>query len=169
MGNGDIWEAADAVAMMAETGCDGVVVGRGCLGRPWLFAQLASALRGEPVAPPPSTAEVIPVMVRHATLLTEWFGLHRGVREFRKHTAWYLKGYPVGGRLRGQLAMIESLGQLDDLLAQIPHVELPAENWRVARGHTRGPQVVALPDGWLDDAFDDTQAAPAGDSAASGG
>jgi hypothetical protein len=91
------------------------------------------------------------------------------VREFRKHTAWYLKGYPVGGELRGLLGRIESLDQLAELLATVPDAPLPDENRRVARGHTRGPQIVALPDGWLDDPYDNAVAAPDGDSAASGG
>ena len=169
LGNGDIWDASDALTMMAETGCDGVVVGRGCLGRPWLFGQLAAAFRGEPVPLPPSTAHVIPIMIRHAELLVDWFGDHKGIREFRKHTAWYLKGYPVGGRLRGELGQIENFQSLADLLGTLPDLELPEENWRVARGHTRGPQNVALPDGWLGDAFDSAQAGADGDSAASGG
>ncbi|MGF1599796.1 MAG: tRNA dihydrouridine synthase DusB [Acidimicrobiales bacterium] len=169
LGNGDIWEAADAVAMIDRTGCDGVVVGRGCLGRPWLFGQLAAALRGEPIPPHPATPEVARAMTEHARLLVDWFGDHKGVREFRKHTAWYLKGYPVGGRLRGQLGQIETLDHLTELLAQLPTAELPPENHRVARGHTRGPQRVALPDGWLDDPHDDSLADAEGDSAASGG
>ncbi len=169
LGNGDIWEAQDALDMVARTGCDGVVIGRGCLGRPWLFAQLAAAFTGQPVPDPPRTPEVIEIMAEHARLLIEWFGDHKGIREFRKHTAWYLKGYPVGGELRGQLGRIESLGHLDDLLATVPDVALPDENRRVARGHTRGPQVVALPDNWLDDPYDAATASPDGDSAASGG
>ena len=169
LGNGDIWEAQDAIAMMSETGCDGVVVGRGCLGRPWLFGQLAAALRGEPIPDPPSTAEVTPIMAEHAALLVEWFGEHKGIREFRKHTAWYVKGYPVGGGMRGRLGRIESLDHLATLLAEIPDSPLPDENRRVARGHTRGPQTVALPDGWLDDPLDEAVASPEGDSAASGG
>ncbi|MEM7274876.1 MAG: tRNA dihydrouridine synthase DusB [Actinomycetota bacterium] len=169
LGNGDIWEAQDALDMMARTGCDGVVIGRGCLGRPWLFGQLAAALAGKPVPDPPTTAEVIPIMVEHARLLVDWFGDHKGIREFRKHTAWYLKGYPVGGELRGRLGQIESLDHLETLLGTIDDHPLPDENRRVARGHTRGPQVVALPDGWLDDPFDDAVAGADGDSAASGG
>ncbi len=169
LGNGDIWQAADAVAMMASTGCDGVVIGRGCLGRPWLFGQLAAALTGQPVPEPPTTAEVVAIMAEHAGLLVAWFGAHRGIREFRKHTAWYLKGYPVGGEIRGRLGRVESLEQLQQLLAAVPDVALPEENQRVPRGHTRGPQVVTLPDGWLDDAFDHAEAGPDGDSAASGG
>lgn len=169
LGNGDIWEAADALAMMAETGCDGVVIGRGCLGRPWLFGQLAAALAGQPVPEPPTTTEVIPIMTEHARLLVDWFGDHKGIREFRKHTAWYLKGYPVGGELRGRLGQIESLDQLRQLLGTIVDAPLPDENRRVARGHTRGPQVVALPYGWLEDPYDDAVAGADGDSAASGG
>ncbi|MEM7337954.1 MAG: tRNA dihydrouridine synthase DusB [Actinomycetota bacterium] len=169
LGNGDIWEADDALAMMAQTGCDGVVIGRGCLGRPWLFGQLAAAFRGEPVPEPPTTAHVVPMMTEHAELLVDWFGAHKGIREFRKHTAWYLKGYPVGGRLRGALGQVESLDQLAELLSEVPVAPLPDENRRVARGHTRGPQQVALPDGWLADPWDHAAANPDGDSAASGG
>ena len=169
LGNGDIWEAGDALAMMAETGCDGVVIGRGCLGRPWLFGQLAAAMTDRPVPDPPTVSEVVDVMAEHAALLVEWYGDHKGIREFRKHTAWYLKGYPVGGEIRGRLGQVDSLDQLAELLATLPDAPLPDENRRVARGHTRGPQVVALPDGWLDDAWDDATAAPDGDSAASGG
>ncbi len=170
LGNGDIWEAGDAVKMMNETGCDGVVIGRGCLGRPWLFGQLDAALNGSAVPLHPTTHEVIPVMKEHASLLVKWMGDEsRGCREFRKHTAWYLKGYPVGGAIRSQLGGISSLSELDNLLSQIADHDLPQENWRVARGHTRGPQVVSLPDRWLDDPYDLAIADPAGDSAASGG
>ena len=169
LGNGDIWEADDALAMMNRTGCDGVVIGRGCLGRPWLFGQLAAAFTGRPVPEPPTVSEVVAIMGEHARLLVDWFGPHTGIREFRKHTAWYLKGYPVGGEIRGRLGRVESLDQLDELLATLPDAPLPNENRRVARGHTRGPQVVALPDGWLDDPLDEARAAPEGDSAASGG
>jgi len=169
LGNGDIWEAGDALAMMAQTGCDGVVIGRGCLGRPWLFGQLAAAFAGQPLPEPPRTTAVAAMMSEHAALLVDWFGDYKGIREFRKHTAWYLKGYPVGGEIRGRLGQVESLDQLDKLLMMLPDAALPAENLRAARGHTRGPQVVALPDGWLSDPHDDAAAGAAGDSAASGG
>ena len=169
LGNGDIWDASDAVAMINETGCDGVVIGRGCLGRPWLFGQLAAAFSGAPIPEHPRTSEVTGVMAEHASLLVDWFGPHYGIREFRKHTAWYLKGYPVGGAIRGRLGQVESLDHLDELLATLPDVPLPEENRRVARGHTGGPQNVTLPEHWLDDPDDSAIAAPAGDSAASGG
>jgi len=169
LGNGDIWDASDAVRMMESTGCDGVVIGRGCLGRPWLFGQLDAALNGRAIPDHPTTTEVARVLRQHAEALIEWFGPHTGIREIRKHTGWYFKGYPVGGKTRGALGKVESLDQLDELLAQIPDAPLPAENFRVARGHTRGPQKVALPDGWLNDPFDDLTASADGDSSASGG
>jgi nifR3 family TIM-barrel protein len=168
-GNGDIWEASDALAMVEQTGCDGVVIGRGCLGRPWLFAHLDAAFAREPLPEIPRTSQVALLMAEHAKELVAWFGEYKGVREFRKHTAWYLKGYPIGGEIRRQLGQIDSLDQLDILLAQIPDVSLPQENRRVARGHTRGPQIVALPEHWLDDPDDDLVANPEGGSAASGG
>lgn len=169
LGNGDIWAAEDAVAMMAETGCDGVVIGRGCLGRPWIFAQLAAALNQQPIPNHPTTTQVAAVLIRHGELLVDWFGPHQGVRELRKHAGWYFKGYPVGGQTRAALSLIDSMDQLAEILSTIEDAPLPAENFRVARGHTRGPQKVVLPEGWLDDPYGVTGADPRGDSAASGG
>ncbi|NEE39761.1 tRNA dihydrouridine synthase DusB, partial [Streptomyces sp. SID7982] len=106
LGNGDIWCADDALRMMRETGCDGVVVGRGCLGRPWLFADLVNAMEGRTERHAPTLREVADVMVRHATLLGEWIGDEaRGVIDFRKHVAWYLKGFAVGSEMRKKLAV----------------------------------------------------------------
>jgi len=169
LGNGDIWEAADALAMMERTGCDGVVIGRGCLGRPWLFGELAAALGGRPVPPPPTTAQVVPVMQEHAELLCHWFGPHKGIRELRKHTGWYLKGYPVGSPVRAALNQVRSLAELGDLLGGLPDVPLPPDGLRLARGHTQGPQQVAVPTGWLNDPWDDALADASADTAASGG
>lgn len=155
LGNGDIWEAADALAMMAATGCDGVVVGRGCLGRPWLFAELAAAMAGRPVPPAPSLGNVVAVMATHAEMLCETLGTERGIRDFRKHTAWYLTGYPVGGEVRRRLSQVRSLDELRGLTATLdPAATLPEGGRRLARGHTDGPRPVALPHGWLDDPDD---------------
>jgi nifR3 family TIM-barrel protein len=157
LGNGDIWEAADAVAMMAHTGCDGVVVGRGCLGRPWLFADLIDALAGRPVAPTPELGFVRDVMVRHARLLADHIGEATAMRDFRKHTSWYLTGYPVGGEIRGRLGMVSSLAELDDLVATLdPTLQVVEGGERIRRGHTTGPIRVALPEGYLDHLDDDT-------------
>lgn len=169
LGNGDIWEASDALAMMARTGCDGVVIGRGCLGRPWLFGELAAALGGRPVPPPPTTAQVVPVVQEHAELLCRWFGPDKGIRELRKHTGWYLKGYPVGSPVRAALNQVRSLAELGDLLGGLPDVPLPPDGLRLARGHTQGPQQVAVPFGWLDDPWDDALADASADTTASGG
>jgi nifR3 family TIM-barrel protein len=169
LGNGDIWEAEDAIRMMAETGCDGVVVGRGCLGRPWLFRDLDRAFRGEPAIGVQNLGEVVAVMGRHAALLCEAVGEDRGIRDFRKHVGWYLTGFPVGGSRRRSLGQVSSLDELvrglDELDWGMP---LPDEARRMPRGHTQGPRRVALPSGWLD-AIDDPSPPVGADAAVSGG
>jgi nifR3 family TIM-barrel protein len=169
LGNGDIWEAADALAMMAATGCDGVVVGRGCLGRPWLFRDLADAFAGRPPSPPPGLAEIVGMMRTHAELLAESFGEQLGVRQFRKHAGWYLTGFPVGSGVRRSLGLAGSLAELHQLLDSLDgSLPFPEEALRMARGHTNGPRPVRLPAGWLDDVDDPTPPA-GGDLLVSGG
>ncbi|MFJ6629886.1 tRNA dihydrouridine synthase DusB [Streptomyces sp. NPDC091376] len=155
LGNGDIWSADDALRMMRETGCDGVVVGRGCLGRPWLFGDLVAAFEGGGGCARPSLREVADVMVRHARLLGEWIGDEsRGVIDFRKHVAWYLKGFAVGSEMRKRLAVTSSL---EELGAQLSELDLD-QSWPVGadgpRGRTSGNNRVVLPDGWLKDPYD---------------
>ncbi|MBB4739508.1 nifR3 family TIM-barrel protein [Actinoplanes octamycinicus] len=160
LGNGDIWEGSDALRMVAHTGVDGVVVGRGCLGRPWLFADLEAAFTQgagyQPVLP--SLGEVAKIMSRHAQLLVEALEDERhGCADFRKHVAWYLKGFPVGGDLRRSLAMISSLTELDDLLGKLdPAIPFPVESLGQPRGRVNAPGKVSLPHGWLDSRDDDT-------------
>jgi tRNA-dihydrouridine synthase len=156
-GNGDIWEAEDALAMMRETGCDGVVVGRGCLGRPWLFADLAAAFAGRPERVRPVLGQVVTIMRRHAELLAEAFGSERdGCVDFRKHIAWYLKGYPVGPGVRQALAMVSSLSELDDLLGKLDPTEpFPLATLGQPRGRTNSPAKVHLPAGWLNSRDED--------------
>jgi nifR3 family TIM-barrel protein len=153
LGNGDIWEADDALRMVEQTGADGVVVGRGCLGRPWLFADLAAAFDGRPDRVLPSLGEVAATMRRHAELLVEWLGDEpHGCADFRKHVAWYLKGFPVGGEVRRRLATVSSLVELDDLLGKLdPATPYPQETLGQPRGRTNSPGKVALPAGWLAD------------------
>ncbi|WP_309221717.1 tRNA dihydrouridine synthase DusB [Aeromicrobium senzhongii] len=151
LGNGDIWEAADALAMVEQTGCDGVVVGRGCLGRPWLFRDLAAAFEGRTVATLPNLGEVTAVMRRHAQLLGEWLGEERGCVEFRKHVAWYLKGFPAGSSVRERLGHVSSYRALDELLEDLdPDVPFPVSELGVPRGRQGSPRKVVLPEGWLD-------------------
>jgi nifR3 family TIM-barrel protein len=153
LGNGDIWEADDALRMMAETGADGVVVGRGCLGRPWLFADLAAAFAGRAERALPTLGEVAATMHRHAELLVDWFGTEQeAVTDFRKHVAWYLKGFAVGSTLRQAMAMASSLSELDGYLSQLDSDQpFPAATLGLPRGRTNSPSRVHLPDGWLAD------------------
>jgi nifR3 family TIM-barrel protein len=153
LGNGDIWEAEDAVRMVEETGAAGVVVGRGCLGRPWLFRDLAAAFAGEQVATLPTLGEVTAMMRRHAELLVHHIGdeLH-GCKELRKHVSWYLKGFTAGGELRNNLALVSSLAALDELLSRLdPDEPFPAAALGTPRGRQGSPRRVVLPQGWLDD------------------
>jgi nifR3 family TIM-barrel protein len=150
LGNGDVWEAADALRMMRETGCDGVVVGRGCLGRPWLFRALDRAFAGLPDEIGPDLGAVAGVMRRHAGLMVAWLGEDKGAREFRKHVSWYLKGFAVGGETRNRLALVSSLRELDDLLATLDPAEpFPAVAVGAPRGRAGSPRRVVLPEGWL--------------------
>ena len=150
LGNGDIWEAADAVRMMGETGCDGVVIGRGCLGRPWLFADLGAVFAGRPASPPPAFGTVAGVMRSHAELLAEDEGESAGLCAFRRHAAWYTQGYAIGADARRALGSVSSLAELSSMLESIdPELPLPPEALRWRRGHTDGPRPVRLPDGWL--------------------
>ena len=119
LGNGDIWEAKDAIAMVTSTGCDGVVVGRGCLGRPWLFKELAEAFAGKATTAPPDLGEVASIMVHHAQLLVKQFGSTRGIRSYRKHTSWYLKGFVAGSDVRRRLNLVESVAEVEDILAEL--------------------------------------------------
>jgi nifR3 family TIM-barrel protein len=152
LGNGDIWEAADAVRMMHGTGCDGVVVGRGCLGRPWLFRDLAAAFTGRPVPQPPHLGEVVGMVRRHGELLAELMGEGRGMADLRKHMAWYFKGFVVGSETRTALGKVATLGELDALLGQIDADQpFPASEVGVPRGRQGSPRRVVLPEGWLDD------------------
>jgi nifR3 family TIM-barrel protein len=152
LGNGDIWEATDALHLMERTGADGVVVGRGCLGRPWLFRDLAAAFAGLPAPPLPALGEVAAMIRRHAELLAELLGEDRGLRDMRKHMAWYLKGFAVGSEVRAPLGMVSTLAELDTLLGRLdPGQPFPVTEIGVPRGRQGSPRTVSLPQGWLDD------------------
>ncbi len=154
LGNGDIWEASDALQMITQTEVNGVVIGRGCLGRPWLFRDLADAFAGSRTQTLPSLGEVRGMVRRHAELLVALSDELHGLSDLRKHMAWYFKGFPVGGELRHRLGMVSSLAELDDLLAQLdPDVPFPVSELGSPRGRQGAPRAkVALPDGWLADA-----------------
>ena len=159
LGNGDIWLPGDALAMIDRTGCDGVVVGRGCLGRPWIFRDIAIAAAGGTPPPPPPLGEVATVLARHARLLADWMSSEPlALVDLRKHVGWYLHGYPVGGDVRRRLMAATSVAQLEHELDGLdPAIRPLPGSESDPRGKTSGPQRhVALPDGWLTDPDDPT-------------
>ena len=155
LGNGDIWEAKDALRMMSETKCDGVVVGRGCLGRPWLFKELSQIFKGQEIDEPPTFGEVAAIMTEHAELLVSWQGERSGIRSFRKHATWYTKGFSGSSSLRERLCQVETISELKTTLSKIdPHEPFPRTALRVPRGKRGGKQKVALPLNFLENRFD---------------
>ena len=152
IGNGDVWEAADALRMMRQTGCAGVAVGRGALGRPWLFRDLADAFAGRATRTLPTLGEVAAMVRRHAELLATLRDEPHGLADLRKHMGWYFKGFPVGGELRAALAQVSSLAELDALLARLdPDAPFPVGELGLPRGRQGNPRArVVLPYGWLD-------------------
>ena len=170
LGNGDIWEAEDALRMMRQTGCDGVVVGRGCLGRPWLFRDLADVFAGREPEDPPDLGGVAGIMREHASLLASWHGEGLAMRQFRRHATWYTKGFRGSARLRSRLVRTATLADLDAVLQELdPSETFPAAAMRVPRGKSSGTQLVSLPPGYLDDPQDPTPPCAAAESTASGG
>ncbi|MFZ1865639.1 MAG: tRNA dihydrouridine synthase DusB [Polyangiales bacterium] len=150
LGNGDIWEAHDALRMMRATGCDGVVIGRGCLGRPWMFRDLADVFEGREPQDPPSFGEVADIALEHAKLLSEWAGQGAAMRMFRRHSSWYTKGFRGSAKLRSRLMRVDTLDQLEEVLRSTDPAEpFPPDAMRVPRGKTAGRQKVALPHGFL--------------------
>ncbi|MGD8316353.1 MAG: tRNA dihydrouridine synthase DusB [Myxococcales bacterium] len=150
LGNGDVWEAHDALRMMRATGCDGVVIGRGCLGRPWLFRDLADVFDGREPQDPPSFGEVADIALEHAHLLATWAGEASAMRMFRRHSSWYTKGFRGSAKLRSQLMRVGALQELERMLRSADPAEpFPPNAMRVPRGKTAGRQKVALPQGWV--------------------
>lgn len=170
LGNGDVFSASDALAMVAMTGCDGVVVGRGCLGRPWLFRDLAAAFAGAPVPPAPTLGDVVVTIRRHADLIVEWQRGEERLAHFRKHLAWYLKGYPVGGAVRAAAGHVDSLADLDAILDRLDPDLVPVDDVeRIVRSHSNALRKVALPEGWLGDPDEDVALPRGAEALVSGG
>ena len=170
IGNGDIWVADDARRMILETGCDAVAVGRGCLGRPWLFRDLSDVLSGREAQPPPTFGEVADIMIEHAGLLVEWFGERQAMVGFRKHSGWYTRGFRSSARLRDRLMRVRSFDEMKLVLQDIDPAEpFPAQGHLVRRGKRSGTQKVALPHGFWDDPDDATPPDAAAEQNISGG
>ena len=157
LGNGDVFEAFDAPRMMRETGCDGIIVGRGCLGRPWLFRDLVDVFEGREPKEPPCLGEVCDIALQHARLLVDFFGERGGMLQMRKHMSWYTKSFPGMGKVRPQLMQVASLEELADALATLPReLPFPVAGLRVKRGKDSRSQKVSLPPGYLENREDDS-------------
>jgi nifR3 family TIM-barrel protein len=157
LGNGDIWEGEDALRMIRQTGCDGVIVGRGCLGRPWLFRDLANVFDGREPADPPNFGEVLEIMFDHARSLCDWFGERMAMHSFRRHASWYTKGFRMTSEQRAGLMRVETVADLEVLLQDVDRGQpFPPSAMRVVRGKATGTQKVALPAGYLSNLDDDT-------------
>lgn len=170
LGNGDVWEAEDALRMMRSTGCDGVIVGRGCLGRPWLFRDLARVFEGQTPNNPPLLGEVAQTMLEHAQAMCDWFGEAPAMRAFRRHSTWYTKGFRHSAALRQRLMTARTLEDLRTALTDIdPQTPFPPEAMRVGRGKSSGTQQVSLPEGYLEQLDDATPPHADAEDATSGG
>jgi nifR3 family TIM-barrel protein len=152
LGNGDIWEAEDALRMMRQTACDGVIVGRGCLGRPWLFRDLAAVFAGKQPSNPPLLGEIGAIMMEHAQLLCEWIGEGPAIRSFRRHATWYTKGFRGSAEARSRFMVASTLVELNEVIESLDaEAPFPPSAMRVPRGKTSGTQTVSLPDGYLNE------------------
>jgi nifR3 family TIM-barrel protein len=170
LGNGDIWEAEDALRMLRRTGCDGVIVGRGCLGRHWLFRDLDDMLGGREPRDPPRLCEIAGVMREHARRMVDWFGEPPAIRAFRKHATWYTKGFRGGAALRARFMTIATFEDLERVLGDLdPELPFPPSAVRLSRGKSAGTQRVVLPEGYLDDLEDARPPDSAAETAVSGG
>ncbi len=157
LGNGDVWECWDALELMRRTGCAAVIVGRACLGRPWLFAELAAVFDGREPAAPPCFGRIVEIMLEHARRLMSFFGPEQGMQQMRKWCGWYTQGFPGSARVRGELVRVATFDQLSAILARLdPELPFPAGALRVRRGKGSRTQTVSLPEGFLEDREDDT-------------
>lgn len=151
LGNGDIFEGTDAMRMMAQTGCAGVVVGRGCQGRPWLFTDIVAHMLGADVSVAPTLGEVCETILHHARLSIDHDGDEfHALRDLRKHIGWYLRGFPVGSDVRRDVSAVTSLDELQTILHRLdPDIAYP-QAARGPRGRAGSARAPKLPHGWLD-------------------
>ncbi len=118
IGNGDVTSGESAVAMQEQTGCDGVMIGRGAQGNPWIFSELIAYDKTGQIPERPTKEEVIRMLLRHADLQMTYKGEYLGIREMRKHAAWYTSGLPNSAKLRGEINAVETVEQLETLLRE---------------------------------------------------
>lgn len=119
IGNGDVKSAEDAIAMQKQTGCDGVMIGRGSQGNPWIFKRINHYIETGELLPPPAIEDVKQMILRHAALQRQYKGEYIGIREMRKHFAWYTAGYPNSAALRNRINYIETFEELEKMVSEM--------------------------------------------------
>ena len=119
IGNGDATSGEKAIAMREQTGCDGVMIARGAQGNPWIFSELLSYEQNGTIPARPTTEEVREMILRHAKLQIEYKGEYAGIREMRKHMAWYTKGIRKAAKIREKINMVETLEEVENLLTSL--------------------------------------------------
>ena len=153
IGNGDVFSGQDAVEMMKETGCDGVAVGRGSQGRPWLFSDIFSAFKGKDQVSVPSLGQVVSYIKEHFSMMIEFMegDEQRAAQAMRSHFGWYLRGYPIGGEARSAVMQSSSESELFSILDSFdPALEPDEDIVTSSRGRSGFQKKVHLPYGWLD-------------------
>ena len=118
IGNGDVDSPQKAKELLEQTGCDGIMVGRGARGNPWIFREIKAYLEKGELIPRPSKDEIKSMMLRHARMQIEYKGTYTGIREMRKHISWYTAGFPGSAKLRGAINLVETYEELEQLLEQ---------------------------------------------------
>ena len=153
-GNGDIFSGSDATEMMEQTGCDAVVVGRGCQGRPWLFGEITASMWGGDIPRDPTLAEICEVLNRHAELAVRFDGIEeRAMKELRKHVGWYLRGFSIGGEARRALNLVSTREELRARLAELDQDQPYPPGARGSRGRKGKARRPHLPEGWLESRY----------------
>ena len=153
IGNGDVFSGQDAVEMMKETGCDGVAVGRGSQGRPWLFSDIFAAFNGIDQVTVPTLGQVVCCIKEHFSMMVEFMegDEQRAAQAMRSHFGWYLRGYPVGGEARSAVMQSSSEDELFSILDSLdPTLEPDEDIVTSSRGRSGFQKKVHLPYGWLD-------------------
>ena len=119
IGNGDVVDGKSALALLQQTGCDGIMIGRACQGNPWIFREVKNFLESGQICPRPTNREIVDTILRHARLQLQYKGEYIGIREMRKHVSWYSAGVPNSARFRAEINAMESMEELMNAVSAV--------------------------------------------------